>query len=234
MYSAIDKQWNTLLYSVLGVPVLGYCYRNSSRTGNEWLTFLFQYRSDYSHNLQSTKIYSFKNFQHSMIDRTMSNDTDSFRNSSIATSPFGKATTSNVTTVASAGTSNGLYKLHYGQNIIPTKYNNNMHNRRYSKSTIYINIVLTFIAFSILIRVFDPEIHNPILENDVLHQHIRNERPPESVLDETDHQSSSSSSSSSSTSHLQNDRIISLLKDAGIFDELSDAQRKHIPRWDQV
>jgi cytoskeletal protein RodZ len=162
---------------------------------------------------------------------TMSNDADSLR-----TTPKSIKAASSVTT--GTNVSNGHYKNNYGKNITPTNYNSR--NRRYNKGTIYINIVFILIAFLALIQMFDPAIQNPIPKNDVLHQHIRNQHPPTNPSLPTDNRfttkstDSNKQASSSSLSHKQSDRILSLLNDAGIINELSDAQREHIPRWDQV
>ena len=159
----------------------------------------------------------------------MSNDIDSLRTSSNSVSPQHKLFTTTTTATAVAISTNGSSNGHYKNIFKPTKYSDN-HNRRYRKSTVYINIIFILIVFVMLIQIFDPAIQNPIPDNDVLHQHIRNQQP----LTNTRTTESSKQAKSSSKNYQQNDRIISLLKDAGIIDELSDAQRQHVPRWDQV
>ena len=131
--------------------------------------------------------------------------------------------------ISSNGT-NGTYKSAYGRKIIVSpRYSHQNHNRRYSKGTVYINILFMLISFTILIQIFDPVTQNPLPKNDVLHQQIRNQVDP---IDQA--QSSSSSTTVEANNKKQTDRILSLLNDAGIISEISEAQREHIPRWDQV
>ena len=130
--------------------------------------------------------------------------------------------------ISSNGT-NGTYKSAYGRKIIVSPRSSHQnHNRRYSKGTVYINILFMLISFTILIQIFDPVTQNPLPKNDVLHQQIRNQ------VETTDQAQSSSSTTVEANNKKQTDRILSLLKDAGIISELSEAQREHIPRWDQV
>ena len=109
----------------------------------------------------------------------------------------------------------------YHRSITPTNYNPTF--RRHHRSRIYINIVNILLVFFLLIQIFDPAIQNPLPENPTLYN-----------IHKLTATTTNSNNPSLSSDVKQDDRILSLLNDAGIANELSNEQRAHIPRWDQV
>jgi hypothetical protein len=121
--------------------------------------------------------------------------------------------------------------------VSSTSSNSRRNTPRFSTygNTVLLNFGLSLAMFFALVQVFDPTVRRQI-ETDVRHHHLNHNPIVQSleVFSQGLEHGSFLNDTQQTLTRSNGDRIITLLKQAGIADELSDRQMEQLPQWDQV
>jgi hypothetical protein len=138
---------------------------------------------------------------------------------------------------------NGALDLSQGSQGHRSRFRRNASRLKNHKNSALFNIAISLALFFALIQVFDPTLQRRI-ERDIGHSsEVRS--PMARSLEEFSLGKNSNLRQNASfvslhskpaheINHFGHDRITVLLEDAGILRQLSDAEFREVPKWDQV